>query len=255
MNTARKPEPSQRGRQRRTSSSANAMVCTGYSAVARQRHRRISCSSSQPPATPTAAPTPICSANSPSAAADRRPAAAAAPSRLTISAMPTGSLAPDSPSSSVPDAAGDLPPAEDREHHRRVGRARARRRSAARRASRSRTASARATASAPAVTTVPATPSHSDRRRPWCASGAQPMCMPPSNRMITRATVTIRWSVTIGSPPSLGTRSAAAAAATGTAPAPGTRTRRPAGWSRRRRAGRATTSRVVTANGTRSCTR
>ena len=61
------------------------------------------------------------------------------------------------------------------------------------------------------VTKVPATPSQTtapaaDRNR------RQPMCMPPSNRITTSATVTTRSTVWIGMCASAGTRSEATAA-------------------------------------------
>ena len=55
----------ERGRRRRRAAARTRSVCTGYSASLGSGTRRITCSSSQPPARPTTAPTPICSAKCP----------------------------------------------------------------------------------------------------------------------------------------------------------------------------------------------
>ncbi len=62
----------------------------------------MNASSARPPATPTATPTAICSANSATTCHTTLPAPPCAASSDDSSAMPTGSLAPDSPSSSTP---------------------------------------------------------------------------------------------------------------------------------------------------------
>ena len=62
----------------------------------------MNASSASPPATPTATPTVICSANSATTCPMIAPALPCAASRADSSAIPTGSLAPDSPSSSTP---------------------------------------------------------------------------------------------------------------------------------------------------------
>ena len=77
---------------------------------------------SRPPTSPMASPTASCSRNcrptSPTAWAVSAPAA----TRLVISAIPTGSLAPDSPSSTVLLRPAIAAPSEYREHHGRIGR-------------------------------------------------------------------------------------------------------------------------------------
>ena len=92
--------------------------------------------------------------------------------------------------------AGDLAPPEHGEDHRRVGRRQGGADAAGRPPTRSRRPACASTAIAAVVTTVPATPSQAT---PPSAGRirSQPMCMPPSNRISTSATVTIRWSVTI----------------------------------------------------------
>ena len=126
--------------------------------------------------------------------------------------MPTGSLAPDSPSSRVPvRPATSRRPSTEKTTAGSVG-ASAVPTSRAARQPKPKSACA-STASTPAVTKVPATPSHTTppatgRKR------ASPMCMPPSKRIRTRATVTIRWSARIDSEPRAGNRSAQTDAAT-----------------------------------------
>ena len=71
--------------------------------------------------------------------------------------MPTGSLAPDSPSSSTPLRPADLAPSEHGEHHRRVGR-RQRGAEEQRGAPAEENRKCAAAATAAAVTSVPATP-------------------------------------------------------------------------------------------------
>jgi hypothetical protein len=69
-----------------------------------------------------------------------------------------------------------------------------------------RAASAAAVAKVPATPTQTTAPATGRNRR-------QPMCIPPSNKMTARATVTTRWTVVTDSCPSVGTRSEATAAA------------------------------------------
>ncbi len=125
-------------------------------------------------------------------------------------AMPTGSFAPDSPSSRVPErpVISRLPSTENTT----AGSVGARAAPMSKDASHSNPKTVCAsTASAAVVTTVPATPSHATPARAGRIR-SQPMCMPPSKRISTSATVTIRWSVTIGSSPRRGTTSEATAA-------------------------------------------
>ena len=137
--------------------------------------------------------------------------------------MPTGSLAPDSPSSS-----GALRPDRSRRPSTlnttagSVGDSAVPSSSAARQSrAKSRWASA---ATAAAVTNVPATPSQAigtAARRKL----ASPMPMPPSNRTSTRQTVTTRCTCSIGIRPSAGNRSEATAAPTRNSAGAGSRSR------------------------------
>ena len=146
--------------------------------------------SSRPPSTPTAAPTAICSTNSPptwpNAPALRPPAA----SRLAISAIPTGSLAPDSPSRMVPLRPGDLALAQHREDHGRVGR-RDRGGHQQRQVPAQPEGVVDEHAAAAAVRNVPSTPATAIGAAA-ARNRVQPMCRPPSNRMQISATVTSR---------------------------------------------------------------
>jgi len=168
-------------------------------------------SSARPPRTPSRAPTPICSTNSPptraKAPAPRPPAA----TRLAMRAMPTGSLAPDSPSSTVPlRPETSRCPSTENTTAGSVG-ATAVPTSRARYHSRPKARCA-STAAAAAVRKVPATPMY-----PIGAAAARnrarPMCMPPSNRMHRSASVTIRSTVRSGGACSAGTTRTATAAA------------------------------------------
>ena len=122
-------------------------------------------------------------------------------------------------------AAGDLAAAQHREDHRRVGRGQRGAEQQRRRASRSRTACARARRAPPAVTNVPATPSQTIGAGRRHGTGASPMCMPPSNRITTSATVTICSTAGMGSRPRPGHRSEASAAQTRKIAGAGTRSR------------------------------
>src|SRR3954454_10131729 len=191
---------------------AAATTRIGYSCSLGSRMRRTTQRRPRPPARPTTRPTLICSANSPRAAspAENPPPFA---SRMLISrAMPTGSFAPDSPSRIVP-----LRPATSRPLRTEnttagsVG-ARAVPRSRDERPSNPKTPWA-SSASPAAVTTVPITPIHNTgpsegRRR------RQPRFIPPSRRMTTSATVTIRPFISGLNRPSAGQTSEASAAPT-----------------------------------------
>ena len=139
-----------------------------------------------------------------------------------ISAIPTGSLAPDSPSSSVP-ARPDTSRCPSTENTT-AGSVGARAVPTSRAGSQSRPKARCATAARlTAVTSVPATPSQTtgpatarNRRRP--------MCMPPSSRITASATVTMRSTVVIDSSPSRGTRSDTTAAPIRKRAGAGTRT-------------------------------
>ncbi len=156
-------------------------------------------------------PTTISSANSPSAEPTADSPPPLAPRMLAISAMPTGSFAPDSPSSRVPlRPAISLSPRTENTTAGSVG-ASAVPSSRAVRQSRPKSVCP-SSASAPAVTAVPRTPTQTIAPAA-VRNRRSPMLMPPSNRMITNATVTRRWSVTIPRPPSDGHRSEATAAA------------------------------------------
>ena len=93
----RPPSPARTARSRPPGSAAGRGPRWAGAAVAARRAART------PRPTPTAAPTTICRANSPSTpAAAVSPRLDPAPSRLTRRAIPTGSLAPDSPSRMTP---------------------------------------------------------------------------------------------------------------------------------------------------------
>src|SRR6266511_1205754 len=82
---------------------AAARVLSGYRAPLGSGTRRMNSAIPYPPSRPAAAPTTISSANSPSPLPTAcQPLAVPTASRLAIAAMPTGSLAPDSPSTRVP---------------------------------------------------------------------------------------------------------------------------------------------------------
>src|SRR3954447_20892995 len=182
----------------------------GYSPSLGNAMRRIVQRISRPPTTPMTSPTLICSANSPAtwpnAPALRPPAV----TRLAISAMPTGSFAPDSPSRIVP--AGSPPsrfPRTENTTAGSVGATAVPTSSATYHSNPKRKCAA--TAAAATVRNVPSTPAsttvdRAPRRR------LSPMCMPPSNRMIARAIVTIRSTVRCGGASRPGMTAAATAA-------------------------------------------
>ena len=138
--------------------------------------------------------------------------------------MPTGSLAPDSPSSRVP----ERPPISRRPSTEKttagsVG-ARATPSSRAGAPVEAEDADGPAAATPTVVTSVPTTPIHStapaaDRNR------RQPMCMPPSNSSRISITVTTRWTVMTGRSSRPGTVCDATAAATRKMAGAGTRIR------------------------------
>src|SRR5919108_2637656 len=203
---------------------APARTRSGYRPSLGSGSRCMDATSSHPPAIPTTAPTASCTRNSPAMRpAASRPAAGPAASRLAMRAMPTGSLAPDSPSRMVP-----LRPAISRRPRTEnttagsVGASAVPSSSAGRQSRPNRTWTS--TARAAVVTKVPATPTQTTgpaapRNR------RQPMCIPPSNRITTSATDTTRWTVVTDSSPSAGTRSEANAAPTRKIAGAGTRIR------------------------------
>src|SRR5215469_10041667 len=101
MKTARKPEPRATvatPKMHRTLTSTRG----AYSPSLGSGTRRMNASRAMPPATPTAVPTAICKANSVTTCQATPAAEPCAASSAASSAIPTGSLAPDSPSSSTP---------------------------------------------------------------------------------------------------------------------------------------------------------
>ena len=122
-----------------------------------------------------------------------RPAVGPAASRLAMRAMPTGSLAPDSPSRMAPlRPATSRRPSTENTTAGSVG-ANAVPISSAAHQSRSNRAWA-SVARAAAVTKVPATPTQTTGPAA-VRNRRQPMCIPPSNKMTTSATDTTRWTV------------------------------------------------------------
>lgn len=101
MKTARKPDPCATVASPKMTRTA-ASVRSAYRPSFGSGTRRMNSSSSQPPASPIPAPTAICSANVTAMWPIADPAEPVAPISATSSAMPTGSLAPDSPSSMTP---------------------------------------------------------------------------------------------------------------------------------------------------------
>src|SRR5579862_5656381 len=157
----------------------------------------MNASSARPPATPTATPTAICRANSATTCQATLAAPPCAASRADSSAIPTGSLAPDSPSSSTP-----VRPAISRRPNTENTTA------GSVAATAVPTSSARcqpmpatkcaATVVPAAVTTVPAIPVQT-MAPAAVRNRCRPMCRPPSNKMIASATVTTRSTVVAGS--------------------------------------------------------
>ena len=111
-------------RRRRRSRPAPASVRSGVEA--RRSAARRACSqiaSSSPPATPTREPDRHLRRRTRARRSTRcRPDASASSIIPIISAIPTGSFAPDSPCRIVPRPPADLAVAEHREHHGRIGR-------------------------------------------------------------------------------------------------------------------------------------
>ena len=124
----------------------------------------------------------------------------------------------------------DLAPAQHREHHRGVGGATAVATSRAPGTSRARRPSAASTAAAAAVRNVPAPRPTRSGARP--RNRGQPMCIPPSNRMHIRATVTTCSTVTTSGIRSAGTTPAIAAAPTRISSGVGIRVRSVSRFSR-----------------------
>jgi len=173
---------------------APASTRSGYRPSLGSGTRRMNPTSSAPPTAPTAAPTASCTRNAAAMLpAACRPAAGPAASRLANRAIPTGSLAPDSPSRMVPlrpatsrrpstenitagSVGASAVPSSNADHQSRSNRAWA------------------STAKAAAVTNVPATPTQTTGRAAL-RKRRQPMCIPPSNKMTISATDTTRWTV------------------------------------------------------------
>jgi hypothetical protein len=133
-----------------------------------------------------------------------RPALWPAASRLAINAMPTGSLAPDSPSRMVPlRPATSRRPSTENTTAGSVGASAVPTSSAARQSKSNRAWAS--VARAAAVTKVPATPTQTTRPAA-VRNRRQPMCIPPSNKMTARATDTTRWTVVTDSCPRDGTQ-------------------------------------------------
>src|SRR6478672_8814313 len=177
-------------------------------------------SRARPPTSPTTAPTPIWRANSPATCAKAPPLTPPAVTRLAISAMPTGSLAPDSPSRIVPlRPATSRCPSTEKTTAGSVGEIAVATSSEGNQARPS--AMWMNTPIAPAVRKVPRTPTTTIG--PAASRNLRsPMCMPPSNRMQIRATVTSRSTVRSGGSCRPGTTWTAAAAATSTRSGAGT---------------------------------
>src|SRR4051794_2736873 len=200
---------------------AAATTRIGYSCSLGSEMRRTPQRRPRPPTTPTARPMVICRANSTSAVSPAENPPPVAPRMLTSRAMPTGSFAPDSPSRMVPlRPATSRPLSTENTTAGSVG-ASAVPSSRAVRQSRPKIPRA-ATASPAAVTTVPITPIHNTgpsegRRR------RQPRFMPPSKRMTTSPTVTIRPFISGLNRPSAGQTSEASAAPTRNSAGAGTR--------------------------------
>ena len=179
--------------------------------------------SAQPPTRPTTEPTTICRANSPApASSPTRPVPVpVAARRLTISAIPTGSFAPDSPSSIVPvrpaisrlprtekttaGSVGDsaVPTSNDACHEKPKKKCAA-------------SAIPVAVSAVPMMPTTVMVPAEARNRR-------QPMCIPPSKRTKTSATVTIRSLTTFETVPRTGKSVDAADAASRNSAGAGTR--------------------------------
>src|SRR6478752_122675 len=174
---------------------AAARTRTGYRA-AFGSGSRINRRNPSPPTDPTATPTVICRVNSATPWAKADTPVPVADSRMTIRAIPTGSLAPDSPSRMVPDRPMiSRRPSTENTTAGSVGDNAVPINNAVGQANPNRTCPATATATA--VTTVPATPSHTTA--PAAARNRRhPTCMPPSKRMNTNATVTISSSTSTG---------------------------------------------------------
>ena len=99
--TARKPDPRARVATREHQQRAGQRP-QRVQPLAGQRHPAGEPQQRPPPATPMAAPTAICSRNSPTTCANAPALRPPAAIRLAIRAIPTGSFAPDSPSRMVP---------------------------------------------------------------------------------------------------------------------------------------------------------
>ncbi len=197
-------------------------------------------SSALPPSSPTAAPTAICRENSPTICANAWPDRPPAVSRLAIKAMPTGSLAPDSPSRMVP-----LRP--DTSRWPRTEKTTAGSVGATAVATRTEAYQSRPTtrcrkrAAPTVVRKVPAMPTRAMGRAASRNRG-QPIPMPPSKRMNTSATVTRRSTVSAGGVCRPGKIQSASAAAASISAGAGIRSH----WVSRLESTAATTTAAVT---------
>ncbi len=208
--TARKPDPPSTPARPYTAPAA-AIARTGYSAGLGSvvRNSRIN---NHPPATPTMPPMAICRTNSRTPSHTAVPPDPVAESRATITAIPTGSFAPDSPSRMVPDRPWiSRFPSTENTTAGSVGAKAVPMSRAVCQATPNSTCAASATPSA--VRAVPTRPSQA-MEPAEARNRRHPMCIPPSNRMKINATVTSRSSVSTGTVESCGQMSAATAAAT-----------------------------------------
>ena len=147
----------------------------------------------RPPATPTAIPTPSCRANCPAMAGNAARSMPPAASNATIKAIPTGSFAPDSPSRMSPlRPAISRRPSTEKTTAGSVGDTAVPSRAARYQSSpKARWASTEAAAAVRNVPTIPSTAiGVADRRK-----RGHPRCIPPSNKMHSRATVTTRSTI------------------------------------------------------------
>ena len=168
-------------------------------------------SRARPPSRPKAAPTPIWSRNSPPTCSRAPPSSDPAASRLMSRAMPTGSFAPDSPSRIVEERpAISRCPRMENTTAGSVGAMAVPSRSAMYQLNPNPKCATAATAAV--VRKVPATPT-TTMGAAAARKRCQPMCIPPSNRMHTSATVTIRSIVRSGGAFRSGRRAVAIAAA------------------------------------------
>src|SRR5665811_1908571 len=171
-------------------SNTHANARSGYRPSLGSEMRRMNHTRARPPKSPKAAPTPIWSRNSPTTCTAAPPLSDPAASRLTSRAMPTGSLAPDSPSRIVEErpAISRCPRMENTTAGSVGAMAVPSRRAMYQLNPNPKYATA---ATAAVVRKVPATPTMT-MGAAAARNRRHPMCMPPSNRMHISATVTMR---------------------------------------------------------------